>query len=271
MPKISVLTPIYNTNPLHLRAMIESILNQTFVDFEFLILNDSPQNKDLKLIVQEYKDRRIKYFENERNLGISESRNKLLKLSKGEYLAVFDHDDISLPKRLEKEAEILDKNPDIGVVTSDIKIIETGEVIKYPQNNIDIKRQLVNKVKILPHSASMIRKKVLVENNISYEKEFYPCEDYMLWGRLIGKTMFCNIPEVLILYRHHLENTSHLKKDLMEDKVLIIQNILTKEYPLFNKSAEDYLLFGILPFIKRTSKNKYYLFNVIPLIRKKIF
>ena len=70
MPRVSVLTPIYNTNPLHLREMIESILNQTFTDFEFLILNDSPENKEIEKIVKSYKDKRIKYFKNDKNMDI---------------------------------------------------------------------------------------------------------------------------------------------------------------------------------------------------------
>ena len=102
-PRVSVLTPIYNTNPAHLREMIESILNQTFTDFEFLILNDSPDNAKIEKIVKSYKDKRIKYFKNETNMGITPSRNKLLKMARGEYIAVFDHDDISVPTRLERE------------------------------------------------------------------------------------------------------------------------------------------------------------------------
>ena len=109
MPKVSVLTPLYNTNPSFLKEMIESILNQTFKDFEFLLLNDSPENKELKKIVESYNDRRIIYLENEKNLGISKSRNKLLELAKGEYIAIFDHDDISLPERLENRWIFLTK------------------------------------------------------------------------------------------------------------------------------------------------------------------
>ncbi len=118
-PKVSVLTPIYNTNPVHLREMIESILNQTFTDFEFLILNDSPDNRDIEKIVLEYakRDKRVKYAKNEKNMGITPSRNKLLKMATGEYVAIFDHDDISVPTRLEKEVAYLDTHPYVGVVS----------------------------------------------------------------------------------------------------------------------------------------------------------
>src|SRR5574344_1855820 len=116
MPKISVLLPIYNTKEEYLRTSIESILNQTYKDFELLILNDSPDNYKLDEIVKSYKDIRIRYFKNDKNLGNTESNNKLLKIAQCAYLAIMDHDDISLPTRFEKEVQFLDNNPDIGVI-----------------------------------------------------------------------------------------------------------------------------------------------------------
>ena len=118
MPKISVLTPLYKTNPEHLKEMLESILSQSFRDFEFLLLNDSPECGYIKETIESYNDKRIIYIENEKNMGISYSRNRLLDMSKGEYIAIFDHDDISLPQRLEKESGFLDNNSDTGVVSS---------------------------------------------------------------------------------------------------------------------------------------------------------
>lgn len=75
MPKISVLTPLYNTEPDQLKEMIESVLAQSFSDFEFLLLNDSPDNTELESLVKGFSDPRIRFFSNEENLGISESRN----------------------------------------------------------------------------------------------------------------------------------------------------------------------------------------------------
>ena len=113
MPKISVLTPLYNTEPDQLKEMIESVLAQSFSDFEFLLLNDSPDNTELESLVKGFSDPRIRFFSNEENLGISESRNKLLGLASGDYIAILDHDDICYPTRLEKEAAYLDSHPDV--------------------------------------------------------------------------------------------------------------------------------------------------------------
>ena len=131
MPKVSVLMPLYKTNECFLREAIESILNQTFTDFEFLILDDCPEDSRER-IVQSYKDKRIKYSKNEHNLGITPTRNKLIDMAKGEYLAIFDHDDISLPTRLEKEVKYLDENPDVGVVGTKVKNMIAKSVSSSP-------------------------------------------------------------------------------------------------------------------------------------------
>lgn len=105
MPKVSVLMPVYKTQEEHLRQAIESVLNQTYADFEFLILDDCPDDTR-EDIVKSYQDKRIKYSQNEKNLGITPSRNKLIDMAQGEYLAVFDHDDISLPERFAKQVAL---------------------------------------------------------------------------------------------------------------------------------------------------------------------
>ena len=180
MPRVSVLTPVYNTNPAHLRQCIESILNQTFKDFEFLIINDSPENKELERIISSYKDNRIKYIKNDKNIGISASRNKLLKQAQGEYIAIFDHDDISVPDRLKWQVDVLDKNPAIGVVSGWMKFFgKENFVWQTPENDLDIKINMIQNC-CAAHTAAMIRKSVLTDNNIVYEDFFSPSEDYRL-------------------------------------------------------------------------------------------
>jgi glycosyltransferase involved in cell wall biosynthesis len=271
-PKVSVLTPLYNTDLKHLRECIESMLNQTFTDFEFLLLNDSPNNKELKKIVQSYKDPRIIYSENKTNLGISASRNKLLQMSRGEYLAIFDHDDISVPTRLEKEVGYLDEHPDIGVVSGNLEGFgDKTWKSDFPENNLDIKFALLDGCKVC-HTASMIRKSVLTDNDIKWEAEFSPAEDYMLWIRLIGKTMFYNFKETLVYYRWFDKNTSILQKDKQRDRDALIKCIAYREYPYLIKNLPRKVwikLFSILPIIKikpRATKTTYRLFGIIPMI-----
>ena len=172
MPKVSVLMPVYKTPEKYLRASIESILKQTYTDFEFLILDDCPAESREEL-VKSYSDSRIKYIKNEQNLGISATRNKLLDMAAGDYLAIFDHDDISIPERLEKQVAYLDANPEVGVVSGNMKYMIKNKTTKHPAYNENIKIGLMHNC-VVAHTAAMLRKSVLTENNIRYESEYSP-------------------------------------------------------------------------------------------------
>lgn len=108
MPKISVCLAVYKTKPEYLKECIESILAQTYLKFDPLIVDDYPEDKECEKIIKSFADNRIKYYRNEKNLEISRTRNRLLDLSVGEYIAVMDHDDISLPTRFEKQVKYFD-------------------------------------------------------------------------------------------------------------------------------------------------------------------
>ena len=275
-PKVSVLTPIYNTNPEHLRKMIESILNQTFTDFEFLILNDSPDNKEIEKIVLDYAkhDKRIKYSKNDKNIGITPSRNKLLKMANGEYLAIFDHDDISRPERLEKQVNYLDSHKYIGVVSGWIHYFGQQDfIVKNPENDTEIKIFLTDDNHVA-HTAAMIRKSVLVDNNVEYEEYYSPAEDYRLWARLMDLTHFYNIPEILVEYRSHDKNTSVKQISKMSLEHDIIQQSICNKYPVFRQEFDKNYnqgtlfrlrLFGIIPLLK-IKQNKVYLFEILPIL-----
>lgn len=277
MVKVSVLMPVYKTNEIYLKEAIESVLGQTFSDFEFLILDDCPTD-DRESIVKSYNDKRIKYFKNEENLGITPSRNKLIDMAKGEYLAVFDHDDICLPERFAKQVEYLDTHPNVGVVGCVIKLMSNGKLSRNPTNSDDIKRSLMS-VCAVTHPASMIRKSVLMDNNIRYEEKFSPAEDYALWCRLIPYTEFHNLEDVLFLYRDHENNTSHNQRDKMRDadRAIVafaqIENpVIYNEFLWFAESVNKIMLFGFIPLItirKRANKTKVYLFEKILIYKSK--
>ena len=252
--KVSVLMPVYKTPKKFLREAIESILKQTFKDFEFLILDDCPE-QSVEKIVKSYNDSRIAYYKNRTNLGISESRNKLLDIACGEYIAVMDHDDIALPERFAKETAFLDSHPDTGVVGSWYECFPNIKTKRKYIINSQIERDLINNCSIL-HPSAMIRKSVLTANNIRYESEFSPAEDYALWVRLIGKTKFGNIPEVLQKYRDHAGNTSKLKALQMKSVKAKVQQMLGKEHPLLvkNHCNTQSLSFCGIPIIERRQR-----------------
>ncbi len=275
MPRVSVLTPLYNTNPVHLREMIESILSQTFTDFEFVILSDSPDNKEIDKIVKSYKDKRIKYFKNKKNMGITPSRNKLLQMACGEYVAIFDHDDISVPERLEKQVAFLDSNPHVGVVSGWLELFgkDTG-VVKNPEMDTDIKICLTDNCYVA-HTAAMIRKSVLNDNNIEYEEFYSPAEDYRLWARLMDVTHFHNLQKVMVRYRTMETNTTVTQWTKMSRAHDSICLDLRNKYPAYYREYKKRFdvttqlkcrLFGFIPLFK-IKRNRIYLFECIPVCK----
>ena len=278
MPKVSVLMPVYNTKDRYLRDAIDSILAQTFTDFELLIINDASTQKHVEAVVLSYKDPRIKYKANEANIGITHTRNKLLEWAAGEYLAVMDHDDISLPIRFMRQVEHLDAHPDVGVVSCCFERFrfknKNGKIKIRLEHDADIRLALVGTCAVL-HPASMLRKSVLIDNNIRYENEFTPAEDYALWCRLIPHTKFYNIPEVLFRYRCHSNNTSRVQKDKIKRATMAIyafveqeNPLLYKQYQLTAKHTAIFRLFGFIPLLKFVSQSQrtwVYLFNIIPI------
>lgn len=278
-PRVSVLTPIYNTNPQYLREMIDSVLAQTFTDFEFLILNDSPDNTEIEDIVLEYakQDDRIKYSKNDKNMGITPSRNKLLKMATGEYVAVFDHDDISVPTRFEKQVAYLDANPYVGVVSGLLQWFGENNDIHYaPEHDSDIKMHLTENCYVA-HTAAMMRKSVLVDNNIEYEEKYSPAEDYRLWTRLIDVTNFYNFQEPLVLYRWNGDNTTVTQQDKMRQAWFNIHIQVCEKHPYLRRLFENgqsgptvfrVRLFGFIPLLK-IKRRRMYLFEFIPMFTLK--
>ena len=269
--KVSVLTPIYKTDEGFLREAIESVLNQTFGDFEFLLLDDCPED-DREKVVRSYDDPRVVYLKNDRNLGITASRNRLIDLAKGEYLAVFDHDDICRPERFAKEVAYLDAHPECGVVSGWTKPT-CGGVNEYPEDDHAIKVAMMAGISMW-HPAAMMRRSALGE--LRYEADFTPVEDYMLWMRLASHTVFHNLQEVMIDYRWHETNTSVVRKRELDAQDLrckawakVHLPELCAEYELSRLVERRVRLLG-MPLVKVTSDGRetlVKLFDRIPLLR----
>ena len=271
--KVSVLTPIYKTDERFLREAIESVLKQTFADFEFLLLDDCPEDSR-ETVVRSYDDKRIVYLKNDRNLGITASRNKLIDLAKGEHLAVFDHDDICRPERFAKEVAYLDAHPECGVVGGWTKPTN-GTPNIYPESDHAIKLAMVEGASVW-HPASMIRRSALDAAKARYEADYSPVEDYMLWMRLLPHTVFHNLQEVVLDYRWHASNTSVVRKRELDAQVARVKAWakvrapeLYAEYELSRETMRRVRLFGI-PVLKITTSGReteIRLFDRIPVLR----
>lgn len=273
-PTVSVLLPIYNTKVKHLREAIESVLNQTFSDFELIIINDSPENTELDTIVASYNDPRIRYEKNETNLGISSTRNKLIDLAQGEFLAVMDHDDICAPNRLEKQVGYMRRHPKVGVLGAQAESLPAGKIASTPEYDIEIKLALMWGCVII-HPTALIRHSVIKRTAVRYEAHYSPAEDHAMWCRLIPHTRFHNLQEKLLTYRVHKNSTSRTQQNRMHVaaeavRVLAEQTApsLYKEYLMTAQQITRFKLFGIIPLLKivrQGYRKRAFLFGYIPL------
>jgi len=203
-PKISVIMSVYNTET-YLEEAINSILYQSFIDFEFLIADDfSTDNSGMILELCARKDDRIKIFTNKKNFGLTKNLNKLLQLANGEYIARMDADDISELNRFEKQIDFLENHKNIDIVGSFSKNInKKGEITgsrTMPIMHTDIIR-LLPKLCPISHPTVMFRKESLEKIGF-YNVKYKRSQDYDMWFRAAAAGLeFYNIPEFLFKYR----------------------------------------------------------------------
>lgn len=213
---ISVVMSVYNGQKF-LAEAIESILKQTYTNFEFIIIDDGSTDNSLD-IVWEFAaaDERIRVVVNETNLGLAKSLNKGIALASGKYIARMDADDISMPERFEKQVAFLDENDDIGLVgTNKINLDQiTGQEKKYlkiPEGHLEILWTLLFTPPFI-HPSVMIRRSFLLENNLRYSEELQAAQDYDLWMRSLSYTKGANLSEFLLIYRVHNKQITGTKR-----------------------------------------------------------
>ncbi len=231
IPRVTVLMSVYNGEK-YLREAIDSVLSQTFGDFELLIINDGSTDGTWE-ILESYKDARIRLF-NQDNMGLTRSLNKGIQLSRCEYIARMDADDIALPERLGKQVRFLDEHPEIAAVGSfhhEENLTRAVSIKKFPADDPAIRKILLKKNPI-SHPTVMIRRSILIKIGCYNEGEEYKyIEDYELWSRLARAYKLANIPEALVIKRfvptsicvihdtRQLENTIHLKMKMLKEGI----------------------------------------------------
>jgi len=231
MKKLAVLMPTYNAAD-YLNESIDSILKQTFVNFDLYVYDDCSTDNTAELI-SEYKDSRLFYRKNKENCGIAKTLNKGLEdlLPQYEYIARMDADDWAYPERFQKQLKFLVKNQDIVLCGTQgywLKDINQNPVSgwEYPINNEYIKCYLLFTASF-GHSSVIFRSDCIIKYNLRYDETITTCEDWDLWIRIAKFGVVANLPEYLMKYRI-LENSNHrsltkIKKHL-EERSIIISN-----------------------------------------------
>lgn len=260
MPKVSIIIPTYNRTQ-YLGKTLSSILQQTFQDFEIIVVDDGTPNDDNKILCEPIE--KLKYIKITNTGGPAKPRNIGIQEAKGEYIAFVDDDDLWLPEKLAKQVAILDNNLDFGLVHGCCQVIDEdgiikNEIIGRPGNpqvkHGDVSMRMIGNWSVMMPT-SFVRKKVIDKVGFFNEKMPPAGEDMEYWARCSFETKFYYIDEPLVLYRIHHSNISSDSKKYL-DLPLYLKAVA--ENALFtrkiNKKSFNLLINSICQFQIRTIK-----------------
>jgi glycosyltransferase involved in cell wall biosynthesis len=224
MPEISAIMALYNTPYEYLKPTVESILAQTFKDFELIIIDDA-SNIEYEIFFNRFEDERIKYFKLEKNAGPGHARNEGIKKAIGKYIAIVDSDDIYMPQRFEVQKKFLDKNNEIALISNAFKQSNNGKIPSVIEKDEDIKiTMLFNSP--LANPCVMLRKNMFIDNNLFYPEDKTFAEDYELWiNAMFKKIKMANLNDVLMIYTRR---KNQLSKSNAEKQISILKDLYKK-------------------------------------------
>lgn len=263
--KVSVITPAYNAGK-YIRETIESILNQTFSEFEFIIIDDCSTDNTWEIIHEyEKRDSRIRAIKNETNLGIAGNRNKGIRLAQGEYIVWQDADDISIPTRIERQLRYMEVHPRVGIVGGFLEFFSdngsSSGMRKYCETDSELRKNIF-RYSPVAQPAAMIRKQCLDEVG-EYDLRYPPAEDLDMSFRIGKKHEFANIQEVVIRYREHPSSATFTRLKKIELSTLEIRRQHAKSgfyrMTFFDKIYNALQFFSIFMI---SPKMKIRLFNI---------
>jgi glycosyltransferase involved in cell wall biosynthesis len=213
-PLVSVVLPTYNGEKF-LRPAIVSVLNQTLRDFELIIIDDASTDSTPKILAEilaDSKDERLVFLKNDRNLGIAGATNKGWAAARGEFVAMQDHDDISLPHRLQRQVDFLKSHPEIALIGSAATRIDdqggTWDTVEEPQDDLNLKWELLFRCRFR-HMTLMIRRNAMEEvGGYREDTSLRFATDYDMLSRAAKRHGVANLAEPLVLWRRHGSATS---------------------------------------------------------------
>lgn len=285
-PAITVLMSVYNGSR-WLDEAISSVLNQTFIDFEFIIVNDGSTDQSLEIIKRFAKsDARIVVI-NKENTGLADSLNRGIQKARGTWIARLDADDLCEPRRLEKQYKLAMTIPNVVLIGSDLQEIDengsSGKIRTYPIRHRELRRYLISG-KFFAHSSTFFKTEI-VRNVGGYRAAFFRAQDYDLWLRMIDSGCFAAAGEPLIKYRIHsdmLSNYQNTRPSVMFRWIALTDFQLKKSgYHISDNALIDLIsshlpideLFSFLEFRKTIKKLILYSsdhYNLVKMISKTV-
>jgi glycosyltransferase involved in cell wall biosynthesis len=243
-PKVSIVIPVYNGEN-YIASTIQSLLNQSIQNIEVIVINDKSTDKTHEEICN-INDPRLSVVSNETNKGVSYSRNIGIKLSRSNYIAFSDADDISDTNRLSEQYQFMESHSKIDIVGCwAYKFNEKGEkkLWRYPVNHNEIICQLFLGSSLI-QSSVFLRRGIFSSHNIKYETKYEPCEDYAFFTKFAKHITFANIPKPLVYYRDHPENATNAQCNKMfEQSTKISQEYLNTFIALSEEEKKVYSCF----------------------------
>lgn len=241
MPTVTVLMPVYNGEK-YLKDAINSILNQTYSGFEFLIIDDGSSDNSHE-IINSFRDSRIRLVSNRTNKGLPYSLNSGILLSRGKYIARMDCDDIADWTRLEHQVKYLDDNLKIGILGSYYELLINDntkrQIIATPVSDLEIRFRCLFECPF-GHPTVMFRREIFLKHNLLYSSHLNAVEDYELWGNILDYTEGANISTPLLSYRLHKDSISFVyKREQLKNHVFVSFQYIKRQLPDLDFCKQD--------------------------------
>ncbi|CAH6803352.1 Glycosyl transferase [Vibrio chagasii] len=241
-PLVSVVMPCYNSEDF-LNDAINSILDQSYKNIEFIIIDDGSTDRSRDIITS-YTDQRIVYLENEENMGLIDTLNKGCSIANGKYIARFDSDDICLKSRIELQVSYMENHTDVGMVGMYADTINEHGKIQKKKYRPQIKHDDIIKSSCVfcqfIHPTVMIRKSILDDFSLNYSHKAKHAEDYFLWSQIAKVARVSNIDQVGLLYRIHSKSVSHRfnEDQVVNSSIARFQYLELSGFPISLKSTD---------------------------------
>ena len=244
MPRLTVLMPTYNVAP-WVEETIQSVLNQTYRDFELLVVDDASTDDTLNR-VRAIDDPRIRIASFPNNVGLSENLNRGLDIIDTELVARMDGDDIAEPDWLETGIHVLDTHPEVGVCSFGFKFFGAKtSLVRFPEHHEDSKAQILFGCTVI---VPVFRRAVMADNHLRYSTEAFPAEDYMMWSNVYPLTQIYNVQRTLFHYRTHPTqiSTSRREAQIVKSNEVRLKMLLWLN-PNFTDEEKRYFLDVFVP------------------------
>lgn len=241
VPSITIVLPVYNGER-YLREAIDSVLAQTYRDFELWVVNDGSTDGTVA-IVDSYGDPRVKRIDNPHNMGLVATLNRAFALVESPFIARMDDDDLWHPQKLELQMALMESRPDVGVCGTSIhKFGDVDAVHIFPEESDALKVGLLFYC-MMSHPSVVYRRSMLLETGLQYQQEWFPAEDYKMWIDVLKCSRIHNLQQPLVEYRQH---ESQICRERKEEQALLERRLREEQMRLvYPNPSEEELVFHL--------------------------